>query len=224
MAAYAGDIEIQVENLRDSLKSLTGYHCILLDICLKKTKIEPVDNTVNYDALTHGDLHKLANMAQVELLAGMEKCLEGSEESSESPEPHPFDIFLMTETMRSVMNKSTSRSKPLSLCLPDRGQLKWYDGLLHLTSLTEQEPKWRVASLSGAARILSALLKPVGGLKDLAMKREGLVQAVTITVQDEDMVLGKLNYSQRQAVATLLSPTFRYGFFAIQGPPGCGSK
>jgi superfamily II DNA or RNA helicase len=33
-----------------------------------------------------------------------------------------------------------------------------------------------------------------------------------------------MNPSQQQAVATVLDPSFHRGFFAVQGPPGCGKK
>ena len=228
--------EEKIARLRSRFWALTDEHSTLLDLCVGITKPPTIQGNIHHECLTDNDLTFLSKMAQIELVAGMEKCLEGGETEAQeasvaSPEPHPFDIFLMMETLGFVMHnrkdRSTStcrttsngRKKPLALCLPDKNQFLWYDGYLEVTPLDEQQPKWRVASLSGTARILSALSEQ-SSLKNLAMMREGLVDAVEVAVDEES----RLNYSQRQAVETIASPSFQSGFFVIQGPPGCGSK
>jgi hypothetical protein len=222
MALVVTDEEA-IEKFRANFRALNPVHCTLLDICLERTKPGAVCDGVNHDCLSHHDLRQLSNMVKVELLAGMGKSMDGTEEASENEEPHPFDIFLMKQTMVSVMKLSRPR-RLLSLCLPAGRKLLWYDGFVDVTQLEKEDPKRRVASLSGAARVVTALDdEPSTGLKGLAMRRQGLVKAVSID-PGADAEKGNLNYSQRQAVATIVSPTFRRGFFAIQGPPGCGSK
>jgi hypothetical protein len=222
--AMASDEE-EIERFRSSMfKGRFGTQFHLLDICLGRTKPGKVDQ-LSRDALTHGDLRKLSTMVKIELLAGMEKCLDGTEDASEKIDPHPFDLFLLKVTMKQVTSQKSKRH--VALCVPSRKDLLWYDGYVNISRLHEEDPKWRLASLSGASRILNALSEH-SNLKSTAMSREGLVDAVELDDMGEELesfrhLTEKMNYSQRQAVATVISPTFRTGFFAIQGPPGCGS-
>jgi hypothetical protein len=223
MATFFADND-EIEDFRSSkFKGQFDTQFHLLDICLGRTKPDKVDQ-LSRDALNHGDLRKLSSMVEVELLAGMEKCLDGTEDASEKINPHPFDLFLLKVTMKQVTSQKSKR--PMALCVP-RQDLSWYDGYVNISRLQEEDPKWRLASLSGASRILDALSTD-SDLKSMAMNRRGLADAVELDDMGEELepfyhLTEMMNYSQRQAVATVISPTFRTGFFAIQGPPGCGS-
>lgn len=214
-----------VQNFRSGFRALTPDHCRLLDVCMGRSKTDPVNEALSDDALMWKDMRNLRNMVQVELFESMKVAMDGTEDSSEKAEPHVFDIFLMQTTFRQVTNNR--RHRHLALCIPvNRNEFAWYDGEVTIYSSKEVSPKWRVTSLSGAARTLLALSES-HDLKGMAMARQGLVDAVELGEDEEDAfpdITSNMNESQRRAVATVVSPCFQKGFFAIQGPPGCGSR
>jgi ATP-dependent RNA/DNA helicase IGHMBP2 len=204
-------------------RSFTEYHQALLDICFGVSKpdssrIEPLSD----ERRTSADLLRMCYMVKVEFAASLEKEMKGSEDtivSSESSEPNVFDVFLMETTME-------RRGHRLAVCMPckivwhngKKITKVWYNGS-EMFPLENSGAKWRVASLSGSARILEALAEP-SSLTFHAMNREFLCSVVT---EEEDFDVDRgMNESQRQAIATVVSPNFHQGFFAVQGPPGTG--
>ena len=84
---------------------------------------------------------------------------------------------------------------------------------------------FRLASLSGTARVLESLYtKPLPNtLMDYALRRN--VDAFAKVDEDNlyrliPRLFSTLNTSQKKAVATLCSSSFKRGFFLVQGPPG----
>ncbi|KAL7557642.1 hypothetical protein ACA910_001246 [Epithemia clementina (nom. ined.)] len=164
------------------------------------------------------DLFMLRKMVQLEFLASLEKNRDGTEEASGKEEPHPFDVFLMETTLARL-------DMGLAVCMPNKsGSLLWYNGLTEMWKMDPPTHKWRIASLSGPARILEALSQNPDEhpLMQAAMERELLVEAETDTSTLDETTIGHLNESQKVAVATITSASFQQGFFCIQGPPGTG--
>jgi hypothetical protein len=229
MGRFVDKEDVLVREFRSRYWALSPEHCRLLDICLERSKPRPIVEPLSSDELTGKDLENLKHMVEWELLSSMKAAFDGTEDASEENEPHPFDLWLMKVTFEQMANKK----RPLALCLPVKTVLEWYDGETTTWPLGIGDPKWRVSSLSGAARTLQAL-SVCSDLKDLAMARRGLVDAVDIEMNEAtgDVegpaylkdIFANMNHSQCQAVATVVSPTFQEGFFAIQGPPGCGSE
>ena len=198
-------------------RGFTQNHQLLLDICLGMTRPDPGKLRGLNRVLEKEDLVLLQEMVKVEFLASLEKNRAGTEEASGKEEPHPYDVFLM-ETSLSRLDMG------LAVCMPRKpDSLIWYNGLTETWNMDPPTHKWRIASLSGPARILEALSKRPEDhpLMHAAMKRELLVDAELDTTglvgETEEM---HLNESQRRAVATVISPKFQKGFFCIQGPPG----
>jgi hypothetical protein len=129
--------------------------------------------------------------------------------------------------METTMDRSDLR---LAVCMPTKANdLVWYNGLDQVWDMDPPHHKWRVASLSGTARIMAALCENPDNhpLMSAAMKRELIVDAVEEEDDDDEgnsdvdvTAIQHLNESQRRAVRTVVSPTFDMGFFVIQGPPG----
>lgn len=197
-------------------RSLNAYQKLLLDVCFGRKKVpasvEPLNSYV-----TASDLRKMHTMVLMEFIASIEKERTGTEDAKKTGEPHPFDIFLIEAAPESADCR-------MAVCLPFKENLVWYDGTARIWPLGALRHKWRVASLAGPARILEAL-ETDSQLKQWAMAREMCVSAETRIKETEEthpMAFKGLNESQKQAVATVASPNFTNGFFAVQGPPGCG--
>ena len=221
-------------------------------------------------------LDRMIHMVQLEFAESMTACLRGSGSSSQrdsSLDPHPYDVFVMKPTLQAYKVQHKMRNKngssqqqqqqstqtPTSLtldgqnlmiavCLPTRGpRMLWYTGQNTLLPLDRLVPKFRIASLSGPARVLQVLemaqSAPPDSLTAAAMRRdqEWLIEAAYgkellvlenfERAEDGDEgeesiknLLKKMNASQRRAVATMLCPRFDQGFLLIQGPPGTGKS
>jgi hypothetical protein len=200
-------------------RSFSRHHEILMHICFGNvkpdpTRIEPLNNSLDTN-----DLRRLTHMVKVEFATSLSKEMTGSEDAAAKTDPKPFDVFLMETTL--------DRPKQhIAVCLPTkRRELLWYNGGEDLLSLDELTHKWRIASLSGAARVLEALSAPITRLTEMAMQRTTLVEAVEDcegSLTGFETIVEHMNESQQRAVATMIDPRFNQGFFAIQGPPGCG--
>ena len=197
-------------------RGFTEYHELLLNICLGFVRPPPVQRRLN-KILDKNDLGLLKGMVQIEFLSGLEKNRSGTEEASGKEEPHPYDVFLMETTL-------SRQDMGVAVCMPTKsGKTLWYNGRTEIWSLDSPPfPKWRIASLSGPARILAALSEnpDVHPLMEAAMKRELLMDAEEDLSSLDESRIWHLNESQKVAVATVTSPSFQSGFFCIQGPPG----
>jgi AAA domain len=165
-------------------------------------------------------------MVKVEFLSSLRKEMTGSDDSQQNPEPHPYDVFLMETTV-------DHPKRHLAICLPVRGSrvFLWYNGGSMLYDLKLFRCKRKIASLSGPSRVLASLSESASSLTELSMCRSMIqdpidnFDEVINCLGVSDVVLSRikdLNDSQRQAVATVANPAFKHGFFAVQGPPGCG--
>lgn len=205
-------------------------HARLIDVCFKSVPPRPLRMAKLNDVLTAEDLDAMSSMVERELLAGLEKERKGPEDDDvpstggRRRDPFPYDVCLMEATLEQ------RASHNLAVCLPRKGELVWYDGDASIRTIDDWGSRWRVASISGAARILDAL-DPTNlsscPLMKPAMERTRLVDVVTDTTALEaahGAVVANLNTPQRLAVATVLDPSFTEGFFAIQGPPGTGKS
>jgi hypothetical protein len=200
-------------------KSFSQHHETLLHICFGNANPDPARIEHLNDYLDSDDLRKLTHMVKVEFRTSLSKEMTGGEDASARTDPKPFDVFLMETTL--------DRPKQhLAVCLPTRTrELVWYNGGDELLSLDGLTHKWRVASLSGAARVLEALSAPPTHLAAMAMQRATLVEAVEdceTSLAGFETIVGNMNESQQRAVATMVDSRFQQGFFAIQGPPGTG--
>ena len=213
-------------------RGFSKFHGTLLDICLFEScrpnpeKVTPITGP----NLTSDDLAALAKMILVEFAASLDKELNtvsNEEESYAVTTPHAYDVFLMTMTL----SRRTSR---LAVCIPMKGSkvlkgsLEWWDGCDNFWPLNSDTHLRRVASLSGSARVLQALSQArtsKDSLTGWAMRREMLVDIVDdrrVLSRIDSSIVDSMNESQRKAVITAVSERFQTGYFAIQGPPGCG--
>jgi hypothetical protein len=148
---------------------------MLLDICFGfyypcKDKIQPV----SAEFLSSHDLDKLTYMMLVEFAASVEKERRGAQEESQvKAKPKPYDVFVMKTSFG-------SHATNISVVLPMRGgQLWWWNGQADFASLDSDQHVYRIASLSGTARVLECLHmakeESRGSLSVCAMRREMLV-------------------------------------------------
>lgn len=204
----------------DSVKRdpLPQDHRRLFQVCrglIKPGKI----SKVNGDYMSVKDMKILSTMVEIEVLAGVKKCQASPEDQMESSSPLPFDVYI---------KPSLEHRMEYILCLPLKKTLVWYDGDSTILKLNELQARQKVASISGPARVLAALRESTT-LKSKAMKRQGLVDVVgkeSVKRLDTSLkpFLNGMNLSQQQAITTAVHSSFKTGFLAIQGPPGCGSK
>ena len=156
-------------------QGFSKFHAILLDICFgiyhpEKDRIEPV----SADFLSCHDLEKLAYMMLVEFAASVKKERSGArEESHVKTKPKPYDVFVMKTSFG-------SQAANVSVFLPMKGgQLLWWNGQAGFASLDSDQHMYRIASLSGTARVLECLYRAMeeapGTLSVCAMRRELLV-------------------------------------------------
>ena len=158
-------------------QGFSKFHAILLDICFglyhpDKDRIEPV----SADFLSCHDLEKLAYMMLVEFAASVKKERSGArEESHVKTKPKPYDVFVMKTSFG-------SQAANVSVVLPMKGgQLLWWNGQAGFASLDSDQHMYRIASLSGTARVLECLYRAMqeapipGSLSGCAMRRELLV-------------------------------------------------
>jgi hypothetical protein len=208
-------------------RGFSRFHAALLDICLFQSCRPNPENVTPIlgPNITSDDLKALAYMILVEFAASLDKELNAggpnAEESYAVTTPHPYDVFLMTTTL----GRRTSR---LAVYIPLKGRLEWWDGCNNFWPLGSDTHLRRVASLSGSARVLQALSQSsmsTDSLTGWAMRREMLADIVddsrTLSMIDSSIV-DSMNESQRKAVVAAASENFQTGYFAIQGPPGCG--
>lgn len=204
--------------------SFSDEHVILLQICFgDRTPSNSAVEPLSEEELTYVDLRRLYHMVQVEFEASFRKEMKGGDETTTvTPKPKPYDVFLIETTGDNI-----------AVCLPLRKEQKlcWYNGKTELIDLDRFTPKWRIASLSGTARILQALAAPKSSLSNASMQRNLLIDpdedfgdTLSRLPFDDDLKrrICDLNESQQQALATVVNNTFKEGFFPIQGPPGCG--
>lgn len=156
-------------------QGFSKFHAILLDICFglyhpDKDRIEPV----SADFLSCHDLEKLAYMTLVEFAASVKKERSGArEESHVKTKPKPYDVFVMKTSFG-------SQAANVSVVLPMKGgQLLWWNGQAGFASLDSDQHMYRIASLSGTARVLECLYRAMeeapGSLSGCARRRELLV-------------------------------------------------
>lgn len=214
----------------------TRFHEKLVDISIGR--LVPNEKAIDPQILSSSPamsvdgLEQLALMIQVEFLESLKREVKGTEDAAGTrmlSDPHVYDVWLMETTI-------DMRNRRLAICVPIRrnNDICWYDGLTDLWAVDPPCHKWRLASLSGPARTLAALHSRdvQGTLMGPAMRRDLIVEAIDDDVRAEallrsrlsEILLKKLNSSQRQAVATLIDPTFQRGFLAVQGPPGTGKS
>lgn len=223
----------------------TPFHATLLDICFGVMHPDPEQvQQLKDDTLSYADLDKLMYMVLVEFAASVEKEKKGfQEESHVKTQPNAYDVFVMKTTFG-------DRKSKISVVMPMKsGTLQWWDGDQGFASLDSDLHVYRIASLSGSARVLECLSGAKGevgeSLSGWAMRREMLVEVIeetdfqraiesaslspfarkrfgTTQPMIDPSIMASLNRSQQKAVLTVSGSSFREGFFAIQGPPGCG--
>jgi len=165
--------------------------------------------TIDFRSLTEADLMALSKMVLAEFLTSLKESIEVRRAMLTNDTPHENDVFLMDSGELAVCRRYAG------------GDLMWFDQDNNHIHLEDVLYNRRVASLSGACRILESLMvKPAAGsLMDQAMKRD--VVAVTVAARDfqplDSHIFGYLNESQRQVVEAVLSTPS--GIIAVQGPP-----
>jgi hypothetical protein len=165
----------------------TKYHAKLMDICLGKfvpsvDAVVPLadDNGSSCTILARVDIEKLAYMVLVEFAASVRQQRAGVVEETQQAkaDPHPYDVYTMTTALG-------SQSSNVSVLIPTQGgKLVWWDGIDTFASPTDDLHVYRIASLSGSARVLECLyraLEEPTALSESAMKREMIVSAIGAT-------------------------------------------
>ena len=180
------------------------------------------------EKMTRDCLRRMARMTLIEFSKSIHKE-RWKQAVLENREPKAFDVF--------VMDASASRRNKreyLAVVLPIKksARVMWYDGGTSLRALDELKYKGRIANIAGPARVLHTLPAESGnddpdllGLSLLAMERSKLIEPPRNwekVLEPHERFVSHLNDSQKQAVATVMSPSFQTGFFVVQGPPGCG--
>lgn len=218
----------------------TEFHAALLDICfglrrVDPSKVESVRGQRQLDKKT--DLDKLMYMVLVEFAESLETDHFGDTESQSAKDPpRPYDVF--------VMKTAFGQASIVAVLFPmKKRKLLWWTGQDDFEDCNS--PHYKIASLSGPARVLEGLQRAKRGspLSSYAMLREKVIKVVeeeeaepepqytgsgnthyrrSSTIIDDPSLLESLNHSQQQAVEAVLRPSFEEGFLAIQGPPGCG--
>jgi energy-coupling factor transporter ATP-binding protein EcfA2 len=195
---------------------LRGYDRELFDICLgvhaPSQKVKQIA-----ERLTSDCLRNLEKLVKLEFAVSFQQQLAEKESEARSKDAYPFDVCL-------VRHGSPGKNSIMVLVLKNK-KFFWYDSRELWPKEGQQAPLVikKLTSLSGTNRILQSICRsPLkkDSLMYQAMRREMLVNAV-----DERLtkaIAKSLNESQRKAVSTVSSPSFRRGFFAILGPPGCG--
>lgn len=220
------------------LPDCSHHHRRLMALCFGIVKPRRLKSSKMNDVLTLDDLGLLSLMVEREVLAGLKKDLNrpgpSAEQRSKSPtgqDPHPYDLCLM----KKLPEERGKHILAVSVPVKRKGkngdrELMWYDGTTTFWKLEERQCKWRVASLSGAERILRSLEREIVAdypLMRSAMTRTGLLATLKDTTALDaahGRLVENLNTPQRQAVATVFDPSFKAGFFAVQGPPGTGKS
>ena len=208
----AGQPALSGKTANEMLVDVTFERCDFM------SKVVPINlhRSINDDdriALVNMTLHEY----QVSVRQGQESNLAkfhtstGRGRSGKWP-LRTFDVYLL---------KQPGDRERLAICQPKYGndddkEWRLSDGVIPV------DPKgvWEsVASLTSSARILESLMtNPVPPLMQAAMQRDRLMHAVELSGKDLDLFKdSSLNVSQMRAIATVLSPSFRSGFFCIQG-------
>ncbi|CAB9498814.1 polymerase alpha-associated DNA helicase A [Seminavis robusta] len=212
-----------------SLSSTIGTE-MLIDATFGRTTgftSEPI----NYEQITEEGRKQLINMVLLEYCASLKKDGRATAAHSRNNaynKPRSYDVHLV-KVKGSNEEDSFRSTEELAVCMPVHSsktnrELEWR---LHnrKVAIDEVHSRCRVGSLSSFSRILDSLLSnPVPPLMRQALKREGLCKAVLPEVVENLSFAQELNSSQKQAVATIRSSSFRKGpsFFCCQGPPGTG--
>ena len=204
-------------------QSFTTHHQELLDICFGIYSPDPgqVEQLSN-ERLKLQDLDRMIHMVKVEFASSLEKEMKGpgGEDVTSAlgsltmdQEPRPFDVFLMETTLERRENR-------LAVCMPRKDGLVWFNGD-RVWQLDPPTHKWRVASLSGPARVLQALHNPTD-LTLMAMRAEAVKSACeesqdsldfTVTIGNEEKEPEATNpwYSPKNILSSVVA--------AINGPP-----
>ena len=159
-------------------KSFTTHHQELLDICFGIYSPDPGQvEQLSSERLKLQDLDHMIHMVKVEFASSLEKEMKGPGgedvtlalgSETLNQEPCPYDVFLMETTLERRENR-------LAVCIPRKDDLVWFNGD-RAWPLDPPTHKWRVASLSGPARVLQALHNPTE-LTLMAMKAEAVISA-----------------------------------------------
>jgi hypothetical protein len=151
--------------LKGIAPSFSTIHQRLLNLAIEKCSPNqrlafPIPST---GPLFPEHMRSMMAMVEMEFLASLEKELNDPEERNVS-DPLPFDIFLMEP---SLFRHNNDLRKQLALCVPTKKKpgertkkMMWYDGRGTVWDLNPQTHRRKVASLSGTARILEALMHP----------------------------------------------------------------
>ena len=187
---------------------------------------------MNWAHINNDAIEALRKCVLVEFYEGFKRDVYSARQKVNQPfdSPHILDVFTMTPSLAidnitiAVLLRNYEAGKALM----------WRDkhNCRPRHPLDPPHHKYRVANLSGPCRILEALsvLPPQGSLMDLALRRDSdsFIKAVKLNANHIEAIPSNLaailNPCQKQAVATVLSPLFKSGFFLVQGPPGTGKN
>jgi hypothetical protein len=201
----------------------------LLDIVFRKKNPPLKKNLPRLDYekgfVTEADLALLAAMVEIEFASSMEKEISSDSErlASHIPEPLPYDVWVMEPSL-------CRQNLTIAVCVPTKnGALMWLYENGTLYRIHSCSRTYKIASLSGVARVLQALRSSnVPPLMLDAMNRTSLktppqnTEPSRLEGNAEGVADSRLNPSQQRAVNFLEHKNFTEGLFAIQGPPGCG--
>ena len=183
---------------------------------------------IDWRCLRRVDLDTMAEMVLVEFFCSLRKGLKECKGRRGAVDtPHVYDVFAMKPRLQRG-NIDLATYLPVDSL---NNLLMWRDENGNTFPLDPPFHRYRVANLSGTARVIESLKSEVsqGTLVHHAMTRNpNLIQPAldedseVFSLLDPSIALG-LNTAQKQAVGTVVvKGIYREGFFVVVGPPGTG--
>ena len=187
---------------------------ILTDIVFDRNRPVLASSAIHFDSINHDDLRAMALMVEVEFYAGLKNAGEDEADSAKRV-PRADDVFMAKTGVYAQGGEKL-------LCRRIDGELWCLNKYNEIVDIDLAD--YRVASISGVARILENLLRPPAplSLMDLAMRREGLADLVSYDPELVHPFAKSLNRMQRKVIATVTDDSFQEGFLAVHAPPGTG--
>lgn len=215
--------------------SLSKNQMELCKITFGQRQVGPISKSLmlKKQPISFDMLKDMAEMVNVEFYSSLKKEIdtpEDNESATATCSPNPYDVTLIEPDL-------STGNVNLAICVPikkrkaikkkkdETKNVMWLDCNRTLWPLDMLKPIRQIGSLSGPSRILDALDER-SPLMQAAMDRSFIFE-VNEDIKEKSFSLpisgaSAMNESQREAVAASMDSNFKFGFFMVLGPPGCG--